>query len=301
LSADRQAWVVYNLALGTGTTWDEYRKDFVDGSVNVANACQRHRVRRLIFASSTAALYLGRKERIDESMGVDPKPHLRNFYSRGKIEAERALMDMHTKVQLPVVILRPALVVGPGGNLCHGGLGRWVTDNCLLGYGPGTHPQPFVLVQDVARAFLVAKDLPGIEGMAFTLAGDIRPSVAEYVGLVAERSKRNFRLYPQSNLKRMAVYTAKWALRRLLWKSRTPRKTYWEIKSDSMFAEIDSSAAKRILGWKATDNYDVFLREAIDTHLGPIHPGDFRLVRPAQEGESRLDRARWAAGCIHTA
>ncbi len=270
--------VVYQLAMGGGETWEEYRRDFVEGTGHVARACQEHGVRRLIFASSTAALDLARKGRLDESAGADPEPESRNFYSRGKIEAERLLLQLHARERLPVVILRPALVVGRGGQLTHAGAGFWREDICCVLWGKGRHPLPFVLVDDVAQAFLAAKDAPDIEGLAFNLAGDVRPSSVEYVRLLAERSLRNYRVYPQSLVKMQAIAIFKWVIKKLVRKPGATWPNYHDLKCNAVFAQLDCSLAKRMLGWKPTDSFEVFVREAIDLHLPPIHPDDPRLA-----------------------
>src|SRR5262249_39125288 len=160
-------------------TWAEYERDFVQGARNVAQACLHQGVRRLIYTSTIAALFLGRPGKLTEAAGPDPKAEGRNFYARAKVIAENALMELHRTEKLPLVIVRPAIVLGPGGMLVHGALGLSVSNTCILGWGRGNNPLPCVLARDVARAMLLAKDEPGIEGMAFNLSGDIRPTARE--------------------------------------------------------------------------------------------------------------------------
>jgi hypothetical protein len=44
-----------------------------------------------------------------------------------------------------------------------------------------------------------------------------------------------------------------------------------------MISNIDCSAAKRLLDWRPNADVDSFIREAIDSHLPPVHPHDLRL------------------------
>jgi len=277
MSAIKGADVVYHLAMGGGATWADYQRDFVDGTAYVAKACMTHGVSRLIYASSTAGLYLGRRGSMDERDGVDSKPELRSMYSRGKILGEELLLDLHKKSGLPVVIMRPAVVLGRGGFLAHGGLGYWANDVCCLGWGRSNHPMPFVLVDDVAQALFLGKDTPGIEGKTFNLVGDVRPTASEYVRLVAERSHRNFRFYPQSLLKLQLIEWMKWLLKTMFGRKGVERQSLRDMKSRSMRTQIDCSEAKRVLGWKPVDSMEVFIREAIDSHLEPLPAGDLRL------------------------
>jgi len=55
----RDASVVFHLATGGGNNWAAFERDFIQGARNVANACLAHNVRRLIYTSSVAALYIG--------------------------------------------------------------------------------------------------------------------------------------------------------------------------------------------------------------------------------------------------
>ena len=128
--------VVYHLAMGGGDTWADFQRDFVDATAAIAAICRDSGVRRLIYTSSSAALYLGKKGTLTEAAGPDPQPEVRSLYSRGKIEAERLLMRLHREEGLPVTILRPCIVVGRGGIFTHGGVGYWASDTWCLGWGP---------------------------------------------------------------------------------------------------------------------------------------------------------------------
>ena len=275
------ATVVYHLAMGGGTTWQDYKRDFIGGALNIARACQKHGVRRLLFTSSISALYLGRPGKLYESPEADPRPRGRTFYSRGKVEAERALLKLHRTESLPLVILRPAIVLGSGGMLAHGALGHAASDTCILGWGDGNNPLPCVLVQDVARALVLAKDAPGIEGKAFNLSGDIRPTAREYVALLRERTLRNFRFYPRSLLAMGALEWVMWGIKAAARKSVNSRVSQRDLQSLSMAADLDCSQAKQLLGWEPVSDPEAFFREAIDSHLKPFKPGDLRLQQHA--------------------
>jgi len=278
------AAVVY-LATGGGDAWSDFERDFISGAGHVAAACLRHNVRRLVYTSSTAALYLGGRLAVDESVPADPQAHRRSFYARAKREAEQLLLDAHRRQGLPVVILRPGIVAGRGGILQHSGLGTWPSDLDCLGWGAGRHPLPFVLVDDVARAMLAALDVAAIEGRSFNLAGDFRPSARQFVAELAARSRRNFRFHPQSIGKLYAVELAKWLIKSLARKPDNPLPGWRDFQSRSLRAPIDCSAARRLLGWRPNADADHFWREAIDPHLRPLADGDLRLPAPA--GDAR--------------
>ncbi len=88
------------------------------------------------------------------------------------------LLDLHGNQGLPVVILRPGVVVGEGGPPFHGGLGFFNNDQHCIGWNDGRNPLPFVLAEDVAAAILLAARADGIEGRCYNLVGDVRPARA---------------------------------------------------------------------------------------------------------------------------
>lgn len=252
---------------------------WTEGAANVAEACVRHRARRLIFASTSDALFLGRSGTIYETDPTDPRPDLRNSYSAGKAASERLLLEYREKRGLGVVIMRPCVVVGRGGMLAHGGIGRWKSPTTLVGWGDGSNKMPFVLVQDVADAMALALDAPGIEGKAFNLGGDVFLSAREYVRIAAERTRRNIRFVPGS-LRTQALQVAfKACVKRLVTGKWSDYSRYHDMVSSAMITMIDNSQSKRLLGWKPNASLEVFIREAIDPHAEAFRPGDLRLVR----------------------
>ena len=269
--------VVCHLAPGGGETWAEFERDYIHATRTIATACLEHGVQRLVYASSIAALYLGSGGSMQEDRGTDPKPLRRSQYSRAKGAAEAVLKEFQ-KQDLPVVILRPGVVVGRGGPLNHGGLGQFPADTCCLAWGGGNTPLPFVLAEDVAQAFLGAVEAPGIEGKSFNLAGDVCLSAREFVKIVAERSHRNFRFYPQSLVKMQLLDIGKWILKVIARKPDNSFPSFRDLKSRTLRTHLDCSAAKRDLGWRPNDSLEVFLRETIDANLPEIPPGDLRLA-----------------------
>jgi len=269
------ASVVYDLSLPIGATWDDFHERCVGCAKNLAEAARQHAARRVVYTGTSDSVYLGAKKVVDERDGTDAKPHLRNSYSSGKAAAEKVLFDLHRSQGFPAIVFRPFLVVGRGGRMPHGGIGLWVAENCCLGWGRGDNPQPFVLVEDVADAMAAAIDVPGIEGRAFNLAGDVCISAREYVRLIAERSMRDFRIYPRNLahlwMKELLVNSIK----RLVGRGGA-RQSYRDMVSSSKQSTVDCSAAKEVLGWKPNASLERFRAEAIDSYF-EIQAGDLRL------------------------
>ena len=272
------ATVVYHLATGGGETWADFERDFLQGLRNIAGACLDNGVQRLVYTSSIAGLYLGGGGTVDERTGPDSQPEKRGNYARAKIEAERILVELQASRKLPAVILRPGLVVGRGGILTHSGVGFWASDTWALGWGGGENPLPFVLAEDVVSAMVLAGSAPGVDGTAFNLVGDQRPTAREFVRELSRRSHRRFHFYPQSMIKMQGIEIFKWLMKVAAKKPGNTFPSYRDLKSRSLATQFDCSAAKTKLGWRPAADSEHFWAEAIDAHIKAVPPGDLRLA-----------------------
>jgi nucleoside-diphosphate-sugar epimerase len=167
-------------------------------------------------------------------------------------------------------------VVGEGGLLSHSGLGMWPSPTRCVGRGAGDTPVPFVLVKDVVDAFVAAMDAPGIEGLAFNLAGDVRPTAREFVRTIGERTARDFRFVPRPLAAQQALEVVKWLVKAAGRKKDNPFPSWHDLKSRTMARWIDNRLAKRRLGWVPTSDPKAFLDEAIGPHVRPMAEGDLR-------------------------
>src|SRR5436305_7623320 len=185
-TALKGAKTVLHLATGGGDSWEKIERSMIQGSVDVAEAALAAGVERFVYVSSIAALYAGPDRGtsvIDDSLETDPRPEGREIYSRGKMEAERRLLELHRRRGLPLVIVRPGVVLGEGTPLQHSGLGLWVRDKHCVGWGMGDHPLPVVDVDDVAEALVLLALHPGhgLDGQALNLASRAPLSAREIV------------------------------------------------------------------------------------------------------------------------
>ncbi len=260
---------VINLAHGGGgSSWDEVREAMVGGAEIVARACMAAGVKRLVHVGSIAGLYLGPQARpVTGATPPDPRSDHRADYARAKAICDRLLLEIHATAGLPLVILRPGVVVGEGGPIFHGGLGFFNNDQHCIGWNEGRNPLPFVLVEDVADAILRAAKTPGIEGRCYNLVGDVRPSAREYISLLGEALHRPLRFHPQSAVKLWAAELGKWGIKRAGGR-RPPLPSLRDLLSRGMKAEFNCSDAKHDLAWSPVSDPAIFETRAVRVHTG---------------------------------
>ena len=256
--------VVVNLAHGGGGGgYEAVRDAMLGGAETVARACRAAGVRRLVHVGSIAALYLGPQEAaVTGATPPDPQAETRADYARAKAECDRRLLALHAAEGLPVIILRPGLVVGEGSAPFHSGLGFRNTEQHCIGWNSGGNPLPFVLVGDVATAVLGAIRAEGIEGHCYNLVGDVRPNARTYVAALAETLRRPLRYHPQWPTWLWLEDMGKWAIKRLTGRQ-VPMPSRRDFLSRGMEATFDCTDAKRDLGWRPEADTDRFFARAV--------------------------------------
>ena len=184
---------------------------------------------------------------LDESTTLDPLPHLRDAYTYSKIEQERLAWDACNGLGLPLVVIRPAVVFGPGRTV--------LTNRIGLRIGPlmvrmgGARRAPCTYVDNCAAAVALAVDVPGIDGQAFNVVDDHLPTVDEV-----------FRAYTSGVVPVPAVTVPQWAVPLVAgmceWYSGRSRGQFPMVvtryRSSAQWKPLrySNERAKRVLGWR---------------------------------------------------
>jgi nucleoside-diphosphate-sugar epimerase len=264
------ARVVVNLAHGGGgASYAEIRDAMVGGAETVARAAQQAGAHRLVHVGSIASLYLGpQPSPVTGATPPDPQSEQRADYARAKAEADRALLAMHRDTGLPVVILRPGVVVGEGSSPFHSGLGLFNNEQHCIGWNAGRNPLPFVLAHDVATAILGACRADGVDGKCYNLVGDVRWTARDTIIALATALQRPLRFHPSSPTRLWLLECGKWLIKRLTGRQ-VPAPSRRDFLSRGMMARFDCGDAKRDLGWQPVADPVTFRARAIEVHINP--------------------------------
>jgi predicted dehydrogenase/nucleoside-diphosphate-sugar epimerase len=256
---------VIDVARAYVQSWADYQEFEIGATKLVAECALEAGIKRLVYSGSIASYYQGRHAgTITEATPPDPLMASLNLYAKAKNVSEAMLLKMHREQGLPVVILRPGVVIGRGGSPFHVGVGMWRYDAVCQTWGKGTNKLPLVLVEDVASALIAAMDKPGIEAKSFNLVGDPCLSAHEYLdelnrcgGIKVQRySASIFKLYLADLMKSLV----KLGLRHP--EGRLPSYKAWE--SRTLCAPFDCSAAKSLLGWQPVTDRKELVRRGIE-------------------------------------
>ena len=258
---------VINLAHGGGgPNFEAIRAAMVDTATDVAQVCQANHIKRLVHVGSISGLFLGEAGSVVAgSTAPDPHPETRNDYARAKALADAALLQFHQQSGLPLVLIRPGLVVGSGTSPFHGGLGFFNNDQYCVGWNDGSNPLPWVLADDCADAIVAALAAPAAVGKAYNLVGDVCPSAQSYISDLAKVLGRPLHFVPSSPTGLWLTEMGKWAIKRVAGQS-LKRPYRRDLLSRGILARFDCTDAKQDLGWKPVADPAEFHRRALAVH-----------------------------------
>ena len=262
---------VFHLARAHAQTWDDYLQHDVKPTRLIGEACLESEVKRLIYTGTIASYYTGEKAgTITEQTPLDPAIMQRDYYSRAKATAESILTEMYRTKQLPVVIFRPGIVIGPHGTPFHWGVGMWISENLCQVWGDGDNKLPFVLVHDVAAALVRGIETPAIEGRSYNLVDIPLLTARDYLEELQRRTGMVLDVRYRSILQFYVTDFAKWLVKLLVRhpdRGRVPSYRDWESRTQK--AIFDCSRARSELDWLPASDRQRIADEGIGGALQP--------------------------------
>ena len=262
---------VVHLARSNVKTWADYQKFEIEATRQVAECALEAGVKRFIYAGTIDSYYAGRRAGvITEATPLDPRIARRNLYARAKAASEELLLRMHREQGLPLVIVRPGIVIGRGGSPFHWGVGMWWHDAVCQIWGEGTNKLPLVLVEDVARALIAAMEKPGIEGRSFNLIADPCLSAQEYLDELDRAGGMRVERRATPILALLFADMIKWVVKVAVRHPERQLPSYRDWESRTQRAHFDCTAAKTELGWSPISERGELVRRGIEEPLREI-------------------------------
>jgi len=233
----------------------------VVGTRRLIDAAVREGISRFILVSSISVYDTGSLPAgavVDERCGLDRQPHLRDPYTYSKVCQERVAWEAFENQQLPLVVIRPGNIYGPGRD-CLGGrvgirLGRLMV---VMG---GRQRMPYTHVANCAAAIVRAGKQNGVKGQAFNIVDDELPTGRD----LTRRYRAEVGGIRRLILPRWAVLAAS---RFSVWYHKKSRGQLPAIltpyKSRAMWTPFlySNERAREVLGWKPEVDLSTGLQE----------------------------------------
>ena len=158
------------------------------GTLNVLTACREAGVERLVHTSTSEVYGTARQVPISEAhplQGQSP-------YSASKIGADKLAESFHCAFGLPVVTLRPFNTYGPRQS-ARAVIPAVITQALtrpVIKLGNVNTTRDFTFVQDTVRGFMLAAQIPGVEGKTINLGTGSEIRIGELVEKIVSKVKR---------------------------------------------------------------------------------------------------------------
>jgi nucleoside-diphosphate-sugar epimerase len=166
-----------------GHSDDYYREVNVRGTERLLEAAARHGVRRFVHTSTVGVHGHVARPPADEAAPLAPG----DIYQETKAEAETLALEFHRKRGVPVAVVRPGAIYGPGETRLLK-LFRAIARGRYAIVGSGRSFYHPVFIDDLVSGFLLALDRPEAAGEAFLICGPSYVSQSELAALVAKHT-----------------------------------------------------------------------------------------------------------------
>ncbi len=227
--------------------WDKSHAVNVGGTQNVAHACLRHGVRLVAVSTSDVFGIPDGDEVMDES---SPVKTWNEPYADTKIEAERWLWSFARESGLPLSIIYPGWVYGPGDKAFFPSLAQAIEDGSMMFWYRGAK-LAWVYIDNLVDACVLASVHPDAVGNGYIVHDDADgPTLEEACARIAEvvGKKAPTRHVPYKLA--FAAATVVQTIWRWLGINSTPPLLTVDIKAFGYQWHLSSKKIRSELGWK---------------------------------------------------
>lgn len=153
----------------------------VAGTENLLQAALHHGISRFIHCSTCGVHGRIKYPPANENAPLSPA----DIYQLTKLEGEKTAIRYYQEFELPVTIVRPVGIYGPG-DLRMLKMYKSIQQNRFFLFGGGEVLYHLTFVTDTVEGFRLAGESPNAVGQAYIIAGEHYTTLAEFAGLVAE-------------------------------------------------------------------------------------------------------------------
>ncbi len=227
--------------------WDQHYEGTVAATANLAEAAAAAGVDRFVHVSSVAVYGFDKSHdgrAIDESTPLDTVDDPWSPYARAKVEAEHVVRRIERELGLPVAIIRPGILYGPGRPLKPGlaRMGNW-----WLSIGSGRNALPFTFVGNAVDAMVRVASSPEAAGEAFNIVDEPQAGVVDLLSRADPETPRHIVPFPTGVAEALARLDERRVARRA---GGRPLLSEAAVRGRTRDIRYDTTKAKQLLGWR---------------------------------------------------
>lgn len=239
---------------------EDFTQTNVRGTHNVVAAAIRAEVRKFVYLSTTDVYGFPGRPAL-ESERHSPRGLA---YCDSKIEAENLLWNQFKRVGLPVVMIRPATVYGPGARLLVAEIIAALRRRRMSLIEEGRHIAGLTYVGNLVDALLLAADNDASSGQAYNISDGSRVTWREYINALADVADlpHPTRSYSHSTASTLATLWEGYY--HLLGRTQRPPMTRLMVELMGTDQDFPIAKAQRELGYRPRVSFEEGIRHTAD-------------------------------------
>ena len=233
-------------------TLEEYEEINVNGAIKIAKQAIEAKVKRLIYISSVKVN--GEKTLSGQAFKADDLPNPQDSYAKSKYKVESELRRISVESDLEVVIIRPALVYGPGVKSNFLSLMKWVKKRIPLPLGNIDNKRSFVSITNLNSFIYICLTHPRAGNEIFLVSDQTPVSISELIEKLSMFLNSNIPLFipfPNFILSTLLL---------VIGKSNVATKLLESL-------EVDIEKNSKLLGWQPLQSTEDGLRQMAEDFL----------------------------------
>lgn len=242
--------------------WERFRAVNVGGIQNVARAALEHKVARLVAVSTTDVFGIPRADEVFDE--ASPVQRWHEPYVDTKIEAEQWLWQFRRETGLPVSVIYPGWVYGPGDHAFFPSLATAIADGSMLFWYHGAR-LPWVYIDNLVDACVLASTHPAAVGNGYIVHDDTDgPTLEEVCAQIAAAIDAPA---PARHVPYAVAFGAAWVLQsvwRLLGITSPPPLLTVDVKAFGFQWRLATAKVRAQLGWTPRVSVDDGMRRALE-------------------------------------
>jgi nucleoside-diphosphate-sugar epimerase len=243
---------IYHAGAALNNNWEDNYQSTIKGTEYVIKAALRNEVERVLHVSTIAVydlLAVTKEAKITESSPYPKNPKQMGAYAYAKIKAEKLILNAYKNEGLRATIVRPGMVIGPGGSVFFPHLGYRYQDRLFIVIGAGDRILPLTYVENTVDGIYRASIEENAIGQIYNVIDDGEISVRDYLNKFIEISGCEATILALPYIVAHTATTAYEiaALAGALKKGATSRR---QLKAKQARVKFDNSKAKSDLGWE---------------------------------------------------
>ncbi len=228
---------------------NEFYRVNVDGTRNMLEASRVAGVKHFIHISSLVVLGVPETAPVDETMPYTTKPF--NPYMETKLVSEKLVLEYHNEYKLPVTIIRPGILWGPGDTSIFPRLERLASTGLMIfKIGTGNNVLCLSYVPNLVDALLLAADVENPDCQIYHITDEEKITSGDYFSALTKTIGAKqptiptpfFSLYIAASLFELGA--------KLLRSSRSPLLTRYGLYLWGCTFIVNLSKAKKQLGYQ---------------------------------------------------